>query len=37
MSMFTQLQRLLDPDSGGFVLAVVVVSMAAAIVLVLLR
>ena len=35
MNMFTQLQRFLDPDSGGFVLAVVAVSLAAALVLVL--
>ena len=35
MNMFTQLQRWFDPDSGSFVLAVVAVSMAAALVLVL--
>ena len=37
MSIFTQLQRWLDPDRGGFVLAVVAVSLAAALVLVLAR
>ena len=35
MNIFSQLQRLLDPDGGGFVLAVVAVSLAAALVLVL--
>lgn len=35
MNVFTQLQRWLDADSGGFVLAVVAASLAAAVVLVL--
>jgi len=35
MNLFTQLQRLFVSDSGAFVLAVVAVSMAAALVLVL--
>jgi len=35
MNMFTQFHRWIDPDSGAFVLAVVAVSTAAALVLVL--
>ncbi len=35
MRLFTQLQRWFNPDSGGFILAVVTVALAAALVLVL--
>ena len=35
MSLFTQLQRWINPDSGAFFLAVVTVALAAALVLVL--